>query len=200
MDLEKVGALLYRLRTEKGMTQKQVADRMNISDKAISKWERGLGCPDVSLLPELSALFEVNIERILDGDLAENRIESGHLRRVKFYCCPICGSITTHAGNAEISCCGRKLSQLAAKPADDAHRPTIENSDGDDYVTFRHEMSKRHYISFVAYGTDEKLLLIKLYPEQEPSARLPRIHSSKTPRDRRGRLYCYCNVHGLFVF
>ena len=200
MDLEKVGALLYRLRTEKGMTQKQVADRMNISDKAISKWERGLGCPDVSLLPELSALFEVNIERILDGDLAQNRIESGDLRHVKFYCCTICGSVTAHAGNAEIFCCGRRLPLLAAKPADDAHRPTIENSDGDDYVTFHHEMNKRHFISFVAYGTDEKLLLIKLYPEQEPSVRLPRTNAGKSPRNRRERLYFYCSAHGLFVF
>ena len=54
MDLSKVGKLIYTLRKEKDMTQKQVADLMHISDKAISKWERGLGCPDVSLLPELS--------------------------------------------------------------------------------------------------------------------------------------------------
>ena len=51
MDLSKVGKLISTLRKEKDMTQKQVADLMNISDKAISKWERGLGCPDVSLLP-----------------------------------------------------------------------------------------------------------------------------------------------------
>ncbi|MGW8113996.1 helix-turn-helix domain-containing protein [Caproicibacterium sp. NSD3] len=42
---------------------------MNLSDKTISKWERGLGCPDVSLIGELSNLFEVNIEKILNGNL-----------------------------------------------------------------------------------------------------------------------------------
>jgi transcriptional regulator with XRE-family HTH domain len=50
LDCGKVGALLYRLRKEKGMTQWQVANQLNISDKTVSKWERGLGCPDVSLL------------------------------------------------------------------------------------------------------------------------------------------------------
>ena len=69
MDCGKVGDLLYRLRREKNLTQKQVADQLNISDKTVSKWERGLGCPDVSLLGELSGLFGVNIEKILaDND------------------------------------------------------------------------------------------------------------------------------------
>ena len=52
MDCSKIGKLIYNLRKEKDMTLKQIADLMNISDKTISKWERGLGCPDISLLPE----------------------------------------------------------------------------------------------------------------------------------------------------
>jgi transcriptional regulator with XRE-family HTH domain len=58
MDNSKVGELIYRLRKEKGLTQKQLADQMNISDRTISKWERGYGCPDVTLLPSLSTLWE----------------------------------------------------------------------------------------------------------------------------------------------
>ncbi|MEG2687220.1 MAG: helix-turn-helix transcriptional regulator, partial [Christensenellaceae bacterium] len=54
MDCKKVGILIRGLRKEKKLTQKQLADAMNISDKTISKWERGLGCPDVSLLHGLS--------------------------------------------------------------------------------------------------------------------------------------------------
>ena len=81
MDCGKVGALLYRLRTEMSMTQQQVADRLNISNKTISKWERGLGCPDVSLLGELSGLFQVNIEKILNGSVRERFIE---IRRSSF--------------------------------------------------------------------------------------------------------------------
>ncbi len=68
MDCKKVGKLIYELRREKNMTQKQVAELMNISDKTISKWERGLGCPDVSLLLGLSNIFGVSIEGILSGE------------------------------------------------------------------------------------------------------------------------------------
>lgn len=58
----KTGHLIYQLRKEKNLTQLQLAKLMNLSDKTISKWERGLGCPDVSLLIELSKIFEVDIE------------------------------------------------------------------------------------------------------------------------------------------
>ena len=62
MDCKKVGSLILELRKEKNMTQKQLADLMNISDKTISKWERGLGCPDISLIPDLAQIFGVNID------------------------------------------------------------------------------------------------------------------------------------------
>ena len=102
LDCSKVGALLYRLRKERDLTQKQVADQMNISDKTISKWERGFGCPDVSLLGELSSLFEVNIEKILNGDLEPNEPDAGNFRRMKFFVCPVCANVIYSTGNAEI--------------------------------------------------------------------------------------------------
>jgi len=197
LDCRKVGTLLFHLRKEKGLTQKQVADRMNLSDKTISKWERGLGCPDVNLLGELSNLFEVNIEKILNGNLEPNTLDSGNFRRLKFYICPTCGNVITNTGNAEISCCGRRLSPLAAKTADSGHQAKVEDTDGEFYVTFQHEMEKGHYISFVAFVTNEKLVLIKLYPEQEASVRLPQIgpllHKYST------RFYYCCSKHGLYV-
>lgn len=88
LDCGKVGDLLYRLRREKNLTQKQVADQLNISDKTVSKWERGLGCPDVSLLGELSGLFGVNIRKILAGNLEANGMEAGNLRRIRLLCLP----------------------------------------------------------------------------------------------------------------
>lgn len=199
MDCSKVGTLLYRLRKEKNLTQKQVADHMNISDKTISKWERGLGCPDINLLRELSDLFEINIEKILSGDLEPNVLDSGNFKRLKFYICPACGNVITNTGNAEISCCGRKLSPLVAKPADERHMPAIEDTDGEYYVVFHHEMSKTHYISFVAYVTNEKLLLVKLYPEQEASVRLPKMGSHQLLHKYNRRLYYCCSKHGLYV-
>lgn len=196
MDCSKVGVLLFRLRKEKGLTQKQVADRLNLSDKTVSKWERGLGCPDVSLLAELSNLFEVNIEKILNGNLEPNAPDSGNIKRMKFYVCPSCGNVITNTGNAEISCCGRKLPPLTAKPADSSHRAEIEETDGEYYVAFHHEMKKDHYISFVACITNEKLLLVKLYPEQEASVRMPKMGPLHKPSMN---FYYCCSRHGLYV-
>ena len=150
MDCQKVGALILRLRKEMGMTQKQIADKMNISDKTISKWERGLGCPDVSLLSELSDILGVNTEKILSGELEPNSMNGGNMKKVRFYVCPECKNIVTSSGEAEISCCGRKLTPLEAKTADDLHRMSVEEIDDEYYITFNHEMTKSHYISFVA--------------------------------------------------
>ena len=199
MDCNKVGTLLHGLRKEKGMTQKQIADQLNISDKTISKWERGLGCPDVSLLGALSELLEVNIEQILAGELKSNTIEIGNLKRIKFYVCPSCGNVISSSGEAEISCCGRKLSPLLAQESEEQHAVTVEDAEGEYYITFDHEMSKAHYISFVAYVASDKLLLARLYPEQMAEVRLPKINGARLNQKYGARLYYYCTKHGLWV-
>ena len=190
MDCSKVGKLIYTLRTEKGMTQKSLAHAMNISDRTISKWERGIGCPDVSLLQELSDVLGVNIENILLGDLEPNEKDGGNMKRIKFYMCPVCGNVITGTGMAEISCCGRKLNPLEARPADLSHRVSAEEVEGDYYITLEHGMEKQHYITFMAYAAWDRVLLIKLYPEQAAQARFPRTHH--------GMLYICCSSHGLF--
>ncbi len=189
MDCTKVGRLLYNLRKEKGMTQKEVANKMNISDKAISKWERGLGCPDISLLSDLSNIFGVNIEKILEGELSINEIDGGNMKRIKFYVCPNCGNIITTTGLGEISCCGRRLEPLKAIEIDDKHSMKIEQIENDYFISFNHEMTKEHYISFVAYVIFDRVHLVKLYPEQNAELRIPIM--------QRGDLYIYCNKHGL---
>jgi len=181
------------------MTQKEVAEQMHISDKTISKWERGLGCPDVSLLGELSELFEINIEKILLGDLESNEMETGNLKRIKFYVCPNCKNVISHTGRADISCCGRKLSPLVAKPADEAHMARVEDGEGEYYITFNHEMTKTYYLSFVAYVTSDRSLFIKLYPEQTASVHLPKIVGGNLFKKSSGRLYYCCCQHGLWV-
>lgn len=191
MDCAKTGKLLLRLRTELGMTQRQVADIMNISDKTVSKWERGLGCPDVSLLPELSRVFGVNIEKVLSGELSPNSAEGGNMKKLVFYVCPECSSVTAASGRSEISCCGRRLEALKAKPADDAHRLSVSTLEDDFYITFDHEMSKGHFISFAAYVTYDRALIIRLYPEQGSELRFPKMHG--------GKLYFHCSRHGLYV-
>ena len=73
MDHTKIGGLIRRLRQERGMTQRQLAERMGISDKTVSKWERGMGCPDLSLLPDLSDIFHVGLDQLLTGELDARR-------------------------------------------------------------------------------------------------------------------------------
>ena len=63
MDCTKTGNLIRELRLKQNMTQLQLAQQMGISDKTVSKWERGLGCPDVSLLIELAAALKVSVEQ-----------------------------------------------------------------------------------------------------------------------------------------
>ena len=83
MDNVKVGDLIRRLRKANGLTQLQLAEILHISDKTVSKWERGLGCPEVSLIAELSRVFQVDMESLLSGELKRNGLLSGNMKRMK---------------------------------------------------------------------------------------------------------------------
>jgi transcriptional regulator with XRE-family HTH domain/desulfoferrodoxin (superoxide reductase-like protein) len=190
MDNIKVGNLIHNLRKEKGYTQKQLADAMTISDKTISKWERGLGCPDISLLRVLSDVLGVNIEQILLGELEPNEADGGNMKKIKFYLCPSCGNIITSTGEADIACCGRKLSASVVKKSDEEHNINVDIVDDEFYITFTHEMTKEHYLNFIAYVTCDRVLLVKLYPEQGGELRMPRL--------RGGKFYFGCNKHGVW--
>ena len=190
MDCIKTGMLIRQLRTEKGFTQKELADRMNISDKTVSKWERGCGCPDVSLLRELADLLEVGTENILSGMLSENKERSGNMKKTRFYFCPDCKSIITSTGNAEAVCCGRKLAPLEAKASQGEHTLNISEVEDEYFITLPHPMTKEHYIEFVSYVSDSCCFTIRLYPEQTPEFRFPRM--------RNGRFYFYCTNDGLY--
>ena len=105
MDCAKVGHLILQLRKEKGLTQRQVAEQLNISNKTISKWECGLGCPDVSLWEELSAVLGADILKLLQGELKPNLPDVGKIDLIQFYVCPNCGNIITSTGKTAVSCC-----------------------------------------------------------------------------------------------
>ncbi|MGE7602667.1 helix-turn-helix domain-containing protein [Peribacillus sp. NPDC097675] len=190
MDSSKVGHLILRLRREKGFTQKDLADKMNISDRTISKWERGQGCPDISLLPELSALLGVNIEHILEGELASNDFVGGNMKRSNYFVCPTCGNITLSTGNAVVSCCGRKLEALVPKKGTDEEKLEVTQVEEDWFISSNHPMSKDHYISFIAFATGDQVQVIKQYPEWGLQARIP--------KRKHGMLLWYCTQHGLF--
>lgn len=190
MDYEKIGALIRRLRTRQGLTQRQLAGRLEVSDKAVSKWERGQGCPDVSLLPRLAQTLGVELEGLLSGELSERDQTGGTMKNLNFYVCPTCGNLLTSADEAAVSCCGKKLSPLEAVKATEEERLTVELIENDYYITSSHPMTKEHYVSFVALVTGDTLILKRLYPEWDLQTRLPRIGH--------GKLVWYCVQHGLF--
>jgi len=191
MDQRRNGALMAKLRRELGLTQHQMAQRLRVSDQAVSKWERGSGCPDVTLLAPLAEILGVSAERLLAGELISNDRENGNMKRLKFYVCPACGNLLTAAGPAEAFCCGRRLTPLAPQEADGEHAVRVEPVEDEWYVTFGHPMDKNHFIRFFAYVGMERLLLVRLYPEQGGELRIPRLSG--------GRAYLCCSRHGLFT-
>ena len=68
MDTKSIGNTISKLRKKHGMTQLQMAQRLNISDKTVSKWESGQGYPDVTAFPLLAALFGVSIDYLMLGE------------------------------------------------------------------------------------------------------------------------------------
>ena len=191
MDCEKVGKLILQLRRERGLTQKNIADALGISNKTVSKWECGLGCPDLSLWPELSTILGVDMGQLMEGEITQNRPDSGNIDKIRFYVCPQCGNILVSTGAATIHCCGRRLERLEPTNAE-LPELTVEEMDTDYYVTFDHPMEKGHYLAFAAYVKSDRVTLHRLYPEQEAAVRFP--------VQRGGKLYLYCNQHGLMKY
>ena len=76
MDNRQVGKFISRLRKSKGMTQKELAEKLDITDKAVSKWERGSGYPDISILPSLADILGVTVEEILSGNETDIGLEN----------------------------------------------------------------------------------------------------------------------------
>lgn len=83
MNAEKTGFLIYELRNRKGLTQKELAEKCNVTDKAVSKWERGESCPDVTVLPKLAEVFGVEVESIMNGEIPLSQDVSG--KTIKIY-------------------------------------------------------------------------------------------------------------------
>ncbi len=188
MDQTKTGGLIRALRTQKGLTQKALAEAVGVGDKAVSKWERGLGCPDVSLLPELSRVLGVGLEALLSGALDANDQERGNMKKLKCYVCPDCGNLITAAAEADLSCCGRTL--LPLEPQKPEEPLSVEKIDGSWFISSPHPMTKEHYVSFVALLTGDTLFLRRLYPEWDLQTRIPAFSH--------GILLWHCTKHGLF--
>ena len=184
------GTTIRSLRDDRRMTQAELAEKLGVSSKTVSKWETAKGLPDITLLQPLAQALGISVIELINGEHITNRNVSGNLRRCKFYVCPICGNIIHSTGSAVVSCCGVTLPPLEAEEADDDHAVTVEQVEDEQFITVRHPMTKEHFISFLAYVTCDRVQLVKLYPEGEAQTRLQMRGL--------GTLYYYCNRHGLY--
>ncbi len=190
MDKYVTGAVIRKLREKKKMTQEELAGKLFVSSKAVSKWETGQGFPDVSLIEPLAKALDISVIELLSGEDIRNINRSANMARGKFYVCPVCGNVIQTAGEAVVSCCGITLPPLESEECDPRHQIKVETVEDEYYVTVDHVMTKDHYISFLAAVSDQGVQFIKLYPEGPCEARF-RIACVR-------KMYAYCNRHGLF--
>ena len=184
------GTTIKQLRDSSHLTQAELADRIGVSSKTVSKWETAKGLPDISLLQPLAPALGLSLIELMNGEQSLNKNVSANMLRSLFYVCPICGNVIHALGNTVVSCCGLTLPALEAEEADDDHALTIEDVEDEHFVTIHHPMTKQHYISFVAYVTSDRVQMVKLYPEGNAQTRL-QLRGT-------GCLYYCCNQHGLF--
>ena len=177
------------LREKKGLTQSQLAKIINVSDKAVSKWETAKGLPDITLIEPLASALGVSVPELMSGEQVTNNNVSANLLRTRFYVCPVCGNVIHANGNAVISCCEITLPALEASEADSEHEITVEMVEDESFITVKHSMTKQHYISFAAFVSSDRMQLVKFYPEGNAETRM-NLRGG-------GTLYIYCNRHGL---
>lgn len=184
------GAIIRKLREEKGMTQSELAGKLFVSDKTVSKWESGKGYPDISLLESIASVLCVSVTELLCGKAISNVNVSGNMLRSKFYVCPVCGNIIHSMGEAVITCHGVQLTPAQPEESDEQHKIFVESVEDEYFVRIEHDMTKQHYISFIAALSGDRIQMVKLYPEGNAETRFQL-------RAVRQIIY-YCNRDGLF--
>ncbi|MBR3740645.1 MAG: helix-turn-helix domain-containing protein [Clostridia bacterium] len=191
MDRYVTGVIIRSLREKKKMTQEELAEKIFVSGKTVSKWETGNGFPDISLLEPLAKALDISVIELLSGDAIQNKNRSANMAKVKIYVCPVCGNVIQATGEAVVSCCGIILPPQEPEETDEEHQVRVEIVEDEFFVSVSHPMEKEHYISFLMAVSDQGTQFVKLYPEGNAEARF------KISRVK--RLYWYCNRHGLFT-
>ena len=83
MDNSKTGTLIRACRKELNLTQRDLAERLHVTDRAVSKWERGLCAPDIGLLEPLAEILNVSVVELLEGERQKRRAEDGAEERAR---------------------------------------------------------------------------------------------------------------------
>lgn len=184
------GAVIKELREKCQFTQAELAIKLNVSAKTVSKWETAKGYPDISLLEPIAKVLGVSITELISGNAVSNVNVSANMMRSKFYICPVCGNIFHSMGEGVIHCHGVLLVPCSAEETDENHIILVERVEDEYYVRIEHDMTKQHYISFIAALSSDKIQITKLYPEGNAEARF-KINGVK-------RFLFYCNRDGMF--
>lgn len=184
------GSVIKKLREKNNMTQLQLAEKISVSAKTISKWETAKGYPDITLLESIADALSVSITELISGNTVTNSNVSANMLRSNFYVCPVCGNIIHSMGETVIQCHGLQLNPQQAEETDEDHKIFIEQIEDEYYVQMEHDMSKQHYISFIAAVSMDRLQMVKLYPQGSAEAKF-KMNGVK-------KIYFYCNRSGLF--
>ena len=184
------GEVISTLREKNKMTQADLAAKIGVTDKAISKWETGRGLPDITLIEPIAKALGLSVGELFAGEQIINTNVVANMKKAQLYVCPICGNVIQSTGDAAISCCGVALPALEAEDCDDAHQIEVETIEDEYFVTAAHPMTKDHHISVLIYRTGDRIETVKLYPEGNAECRFF--------RRGRGEVYAFCNRHGLF--
>ena len=184
------GTVIKNLREKYHLTQAELAEKLMVSDKTVSKWETGRGYPDISLLEPIANVFGISIAELISGNAINNVNISANIQRSMVYVCPVCGNIIHSMGEAVIHCHGILLTPCQIEEIDEKHKIFIEQVEDEYFVHVEHDMSKQHHISFMAALSADKIQMIKLYPEGNAEVRF----------EIRGvrQILFYCNRDGLF--
>lgn len=119
-------AVIRQLRESNQLTQAELAEKLGVSDKTISKWETAKGYPDISLLEPLAQIFKISLAELFSGNTIKNGNISANMLRSKFYVCPVCGNCIHTMGETVVHCHGILLTPCQPEETDENHSIAIE--------------------------------------------------------------------------
>lgn len=182
------GTTIKKLREKMGLTQVDLASKLYISPKTISKWETGKGFPDITLLEALSKTLNVSLTELFSGEQITNTNVHANMLNSKIYICPICGNVIFSIGESVVSCHGIELIPEESENT----KLDCQIIEDEIYINISSPMTKDDHISFIAGVGCDRIDFIKLYLEGPAEARL-KIRGLKY-------IYYYSNRNGLFRY
>jgi len=109
---------------------------------------------------------------------------------MKFYVCPVCGNVVITTEDNIVTCCGQKLNGQEVKKAEGKHRLLVEEKENKIYLTSEHGMTEEHHLNFIAYGTGNQYVVVKLQKEVSVNVVLEKQENAE--------IIFGCNQHGIF--